>query len=204
MQQSYQSPIAAYATATYLLVLSPHEILCNDIMQVKKDFAANYECPSAVAGKPNIVLVKFEQYEMVEKRLLHRLELIAAAHPSFLIELNGFGSFPTHTIHINVTTKTQIVALIKSLRAVQPLLTIDKARKPHFITEPTITIAHQLLPWQYEKGWLELSHTHFSGKFMVKQFFLLRKRANEKSFTIIKKFSLLNEKNFVQQGELFG
>ena len=178
MQQSYQSPIAAYATATYLLVLSPHEILCNDIMQVKKDFAANYECPSALAGKPNIVLVKFEQYEMVEKRLLHRLELIAAAHPSFLIELNGFGSFPTHTIHINVTTKTQIVALIKSLRAVQPLLTIDKARKPHFITEPTITIAHQLLPWQYEKGWLELNSLCSMKKILCSRVNFLDNRDN--------------------------
>ncbi len=85
----------------------------------------------------------------------------------------------------------------------QHLLKIDKDRKPHFITEPYITIARKLLPWQYEKGWLELSNTHFSGKFIANHLLLLRKRGGEKKFEMIKRFQLLNVKESITQGELF-
>lgn len=195
--------LSSYATAEYLLVIEPHEALCNEIMQVKKYFADTYDCPAAAIGKPNITLCRFQQYEMIEQRILHRLQLLATAHASFIVELHDFGSFPTHSIYINVTTKTQVVALVKALRPLQHFLKIDKDRKPHFITEPFVTVARKLLPWQYEKGWLELSHTHFSGRFMADHLLLLRKREGEKRYEMIRKFSLLNVKENITQGQLF-
>ena len=204
MEQSYQSPIADYAISEYRLVIAPHALLAQEINAIKKKFASTYDCSSALSNQlPNILLARFEQFEVTEKRILHRLELLAAAHPAFMVELNGFGSEPTHTIYINLGTKTQIISLVKSFRSIQSLLTMDKDHKPHFITEPTVTIANKLLPWQYEKGWLELQHTHFSGMFLVNQLIMLRKRKNGNAFEIIKKFSFLNEKNFIRQGELF-
>ena len=198
-----QSAILSYATAEYLLVIEPHEALRSEIIQVKKYFADTYDCPVAAMGKPNITLCRFQQYEMIEQRIMHRLQLIATAHASFIVELHDFGSFPTHSIYINVTTKTQIVELVKALRPMQHLLKIDKDRKPHFITEPFVTVARKLLPWQYEKGWLELSHTHFSGRFVADHVLLLRKREGEKRYEMIRKFTLLNVKVSSKQGELF-
>jgi len=195
--------LSSYATAEYLLVIEPHEALRDKIMQVKKYFADTYDCPSAATGKPNITLARFQQYEMIEQRVVHRLQLMAAAQASFVVELHDFGSFPTHSIHINVTTQTRIVELVKSLRPIQHLLKIDKARKPHFITQPFITVARKLLPWQYEKGWLEMSHTHFSGRFVVEHLVLLRKREGEKRYEVVKKFALMNVKESIVQGELF-
>jgi 2'-5' RNA ligase len=195
--------LSSYATAEYLLVIEPHEALRNEISQVKKYFAETYDCPAAAIGKPGITLARFQQFEMIEQRIIHRLQLIATAHNSFMVELHDFGSFPTHSIFINVTTKTQIVELVKTLRPMQHLLKIDKERKPHFITEPYITIARKLLPWQYEKGWLELSNTHFTGKFIAKHLLLLRKRDGEKRFEMIRRFELLNVKESITQGELF-
>lgn len=195
--------LSSYATAEYLLVIEPHEALRNEISELKKYFAETYDCPAAAIGKPNITLARFQQFEMIEQRIVHRLQLIATAHNSFLVELHDFGSFPTHSIFINVTTKTQIVELVKALRPMQHLLKIDKERKPHFITEPYITIARKLLPWQYEKGWLELCNTHFSGKFIATHLLLLRKRDGEKRFEMIRRFELLNVKESITQGQLF-
>jgi len=195
--------LSSYATAEYLLVIEPHEALRDEITKLKKYFAETYDCPAAAIGKPNITVVRFQQYEMIEQKLVHRLQLVATAQNSFVVEMYDFGSFPTHSIFLNVTTKTQIVELVKALRPMQHLLKIDKDRKPHFITEPHITIARKLLPWQYEKGWLELSNTHFSGKFIANHLLLLRKRDGEKRFEMIKRFQLLNVRESITQGELF-
>lgn len=195
--------LSSYATADYLLVVEPHEALCTEIAGLKKIFAENYDCPAAAFGKANITLARFQQYEMLEQRVIHRLQLIATANASFIVELHDFGSFPTHSIYINVTTKTQLGDLVKALRPIQQLLKIDKDRKPHFITEPYITVARKLLPWQYEKGWLELSNTHFSGRFVADHLLLLRKRESEKGYKMVRKFKLMNVKKHVSQGELF-
>jgi 2'-5' RNA ligase len=195
--------LSSFASSEYLLVLEPHEALRNEIAQVKKHFGETYDCPAAAIGKPNITLARFQQFEMMEQRIVHRLQLVATAHSSFVVELHDFGSFPTHSIFLNVTTKTQIVELVKALRPMQHLLKIDKDRKPHFITEPYINIARKLLPWQYEKGWLELSNTHFSGRFVADHLLLLRKRDGEKRYELVKKFKMMNVKETVTQGELF-
>lgn len=195
--------LSEYATADYLLVLEPHEVLREEIMQVKNYFGKTYDCAASVAGKPNLTLVRFTQYEMIEERIVRRLQMISTEHASFVVDLNDFGSFPTHSIFLNVTTKNQIVELVKSFRPIQHLLKIDKDRKPHFITEPYINIARKLLPWQYEKGWLEMSNTHFSGKFVADHLLLLRKRQGEKRYETVRKFKLMNEKIITTQGELF-
>lgn len=196
--------LSSYATAQYLLVIEPHEALRNGISTIKKQFADTYDCATAAKGSPNITLARFEQYEMTEQRIVHRLQLLATAHNSFVVELHDFESLPTHSIFINVTTKTQIIELVKALRPMQHLLKIDKDRKPHFITGPHISIACKLLPWQYEKGWLELSNTHFSGRFVVDYLLLLRKREGETKFETVRKFKLMNVKVNSVQGELFG
>ena len=195
--------LSSYATAEYLLVIEPHEALRDEIMEVKKYFSETYDCPAVATGKPNITLARFQQYEMIEQRIVHRLQLMAMAQASFVVELHDFGSFPAHSIYINVTTKTQIVELVKALRPIQHLLKIDKDRKPHFITEPFVTVARKLLPWQYEKGWLELSNTQFSGRFVVEHLLLLRKRDGEKRYEMVKKFKLMNVKESITQGQLF-
>ena len=69
--------------------------------------------------------------------------------------------------------------------------------------ESHITIARKLKPWQYEKGWLELSHTHFSGRFVADHLLLLRKREGETKYSLMGKFGLMNEKIMSVQTELF-
>src|SRR5687768_11940905 len=160
MQPDITTTLPGYKVNEYLLVLSPHEELWNKIMKVKEEFADEYQSDHARWGKPHITLVNFVQYEMMEERLINRLKVVGMGYPPFKVELKDFGSFPSHTIYINVESKQQVHNLVKELRTAQRLMTINKDNKPHFLDNPNITIAGKLSPWQYEQGWLEYSKRH--------------------------------------------
>jgi 2'-5' RNA ligase len=188
----------------YLLLLQPDAAINEKIMEIKKTFATQYKLPEAAKAKPHITLLKFSQVEAWEQKIIHRLGNIANSQAPIKIELQNFGSFPTHTIYINVTTKTPIQDLVKNIRTnVQKLLKLDKDHKPHFILESHITIARKLLPWQYEQGWLAYSHAHFTGRFIVKNMLLLKKNEKDIYWKICANFLFANEKTKPLQTTLF-
>ena len=194
--------LPGYKMCEYLLVLQPHEELWNKVVAIKKEFAAKFEAPSAEWGKPQITLVKFSQLQMMEERIANRLKMIAMAMPAFKVELKDFGSFPTHTIYINVETKVAIQMLVKHLKTAQSLMK-TKEVKPHFMENFHLTVARQLLPWQYEKGWLEYSHRHFTGRFIAGNMLLLRRPEGVKGYQTVQKFEFMNMPVVTTQGALF-
>jgi len=197
--------IPGYRVNEYLLVLSPHEELWNRVMKVKEDFAAEYKSDHARWGKPHVTLVNFLQYAMMEERITNRLRTIAMGFPPFKVELKDFGSFPSHTIYINVMSKLPIQKLAKEIRHDgQRLMKLNDDHKPHFILEPHLTIARKLVPWQYEKGWLEYSHKHFTGRFIADKMTLLKRPAGEMKYHLVEKFEFQNMPVTTKQGELFG
>ena len=198
-----------YRLCEYLLVLSPHEELGNRIMKTKEEFSEKYKSDHAKWGKPQIALVNFMQYEMMEERIVNRLRILAMGSPAFKVELKDFGSFPSHTIYINVTSKLPIQNLIKTIRTDgQRLMKQNDDNKPHFIMEPHLTIARKLKPWQYEKGWLEYSNKHFTGRFIADSMTLLKRQIvadNSKTkYQVKEKFIFQNLPVSTKQGELFG
>ena len=80
---------------------------------------------------------------------------------------------------------------------------LNEEQKPHFILEPYITIAAKLKPWQYEKGWIQYSHKHFTGKFIADSMTLLRKPEGDTRFRFVQKFSFQHLPVTTKQGELF-
>ena len=197
--------LPGYKVYEYLLVLQPHEELWNRIVKVKKEFAEKYESDHARWGKPHITLVNFLQHEMTEPRIINRLKLIAMAFPAIKIELRDFGSFPSHTIYINITSKLPVQSLVKNIRTeAQRLMKLNEDNKPHFIIEPYITIARKLQPWQYEKGWLEYSHKHFTGRFIASDMLLLKRPLGELKYQIVQRFEFENLPVSTVQGDLFG
>jgi len=203
--------IPGYRVYEYLLVLSPHEELWNRIMKVKEDFAEQYKSDYARWGKPHITLVNFVQYAMMEERIVSRLHNIAMGFPPFKVELKDYGSFPSHTIYINVTSKLPVQNLVKNIRTEsQRLMKLNDDNKPHFIMEPHLTIGRKLKPWQYEKGWLEYSHKHFTGRFIANEMTLLKRLAIESTdgyrmkYQVVATFQFQNLPVVTKQGELFG
>ncbi|MFZ1527317.1 MAG: 2'-5' RNA ligase family protein [Ferruginibacter sp.] len=195
--------IPGYKVYEYLLVLNPHEELRNKIMHVKQEFYEKYKASAAVYGKPHITLVNFLQYGLMEERIVQRLKTVAMGMQPVKIELKDYGSFPSHTIYINITSKLPIQSLVKQLRTdAQRLMKFDNDNKPHFILEPHLTIARKLSPWQYEQGWLEYSHRHFSGRFIADGMLLLRRPAGELKYQVMQRFQFENLPVHTKQGEL--
>ena len=207
--KNLSNTIPGYRVYEYLLVLNPHEELRNKIIAVKTDFYNSYQAetvPKAFgSGKPHLTLVNFLQYEMFESRIINRLKLIAMGYHPIKIELKDYGSFPAHTIYINVTSKVPIQNLVKQIRTeAQRLMKLNDDNKPHFILEPHLTVARKLLPWQYEKGWLEYSHKHFTAKFIADGMLLLKRPVGELKYQIAQRFEFENLPVNTTQGELFG
>ena len=209
--------IPGYKYNEYLLVLNPNEDLRDKIMQVKKEFYEKYKAATALYSKPHITLVNFIQFDMMEERLVNRLKTIAAGYRAFTVELKDYGSFPSHTIFINVESKQQVQNLSRELRPAQQLMTLNKDNKPHFINDPHLTIARKLLPWQYEKGWLDYSHLYFTGRFIADGMWLLRRPLDNSqpdglhltgnyqagNYRVVQRFEFLNLPVNTKQGELF-
>ena len=196
--------IPGYRVYEYLLVLNPHEELRNKITAVKAEFYNTYQAETAKWGKPHLTLVNFLQYGLMEDRIVNRLKMIAMGYHPVKIELKDYGSFPSHTIYINVTSKVPVQNLVKQIRTeAQRLMKLNEDNKPHFIMEPHMTIARRLLPWQYEKGWLEYSHKHFTGKFIADSMLLLKRPVFELKYEIVQRFEFQNLPVNTTQGELF-
>ncbi|MEJ7626534.1 MAG: 2'-5' RNA ligase family protein [Ferruginibacter sp.] len=199
-----QNTIPGYKVFEYQLVLTPHEELRNKIKNIKQEFHDNYKSATALYSSPHIVLTTFVQYEMMEERLLNRLHIIGMGFHPVKIELKDFGSFPSHTIYINITSKVPIQDLVRQVRAdAQKMIKLNEENKPHFIMEPHLTIARKLLPWQYEKGWLEYSHRQFTGRFIADGMLLLKRVAGEKKYLVAGNFPFQNLPVLTKQGELF-
>jgi len=195
--------IPGYNYNEYLLILNPYEELRNKIINVKKDFYEKYQAENALWGKPYLTLVNFVQFEMMEERLVSRLKTIGMGYTPFKVELKDFGSFPSHTIFINVDSKLQVKNLSRELRLAQKLMTLNKDNKPHFIDDPHITIAMRLLPWQYEQGWLDFSHRHFTARFIADGMLLLKRKVGNKAYQIVQRFEFMNLPVTTKQGDLF-
>lgn len=204
MKTDIRNTLPGYNINEYLLVLSPPEELWHKIMKVKEAFSATYQSDHARWGKPHITLVNFVQYELMEARIINRLKVVAMGAPAFKLELKDYDSFPSHTIYINVLSKIPVQNLVKEIRSeTQRLMKLDDDNKPHFITEPHLTIARKLQPWQYEKGWLEYSNRHFTGRFIADSMLLLKRRVGEKAYQIAQRFEFQNLPVMTKQGELF-
>ncbi len=193
-----------YRLNEYKIILTPHKDLEEKIMKLRNDFANVFKTEHSLSGRPHLTLAHFYQYDMRQERITNRLHQVAMGYPAFKVELKGFGSFPTHSIFINATSKIPLQGLVKEIRSeAQRLMKLDDEHKPHFILEPNFSIARKLLPWQYENGWQMYQHKNFTGRFIADAFLLLKRPAGSGPYQIVRRFALENMIVGATQGQLF-
>jgi hypothetical protein len=196
--------IATYNIYDYLLVLTPHEDLRNKIMHAKEAFSKSYNTSAALFIKPHILLAKFSQYAQTENRIVNKLHTIGMGFPAIKVSLKDFGSLPTHSVFINVTTKVPLQQLVKNIKSdTQKLMKIDDEHKPYFMQEPHIIVARKLLPWQYEQAWQEYKHKQFTASFIADGMLLLKRKLGEMKYQIVSRFAFENLPVATVQGALF-
>lgn len=202
--RTIENTIPGYRIFEYQLLLNPPDALRSRIIEVKKTFTDKFKVPATHQGKPQILLVSFVQYELFEDRILNQLSQLALGFHPIPVQVRDFGSFPAHTIILNVPSKPAIQSLVKSIRSeAQRLMKLDNANKPLFFLDPHITIARKLAPWQYEQGWNEYRHHHFNGKFLADSMLLLKRPLNSMKYEVLKRFEFLNMPVTTTQGALF-
>lgn len=196
--------LPGYQVYEYKLILVPHEDLALKILEIKKTFKEKFAAEYTGAGVPQLILASFKQVRAFQDRITNRLHTVAMALPPVKIELKDFGSFPSHTIFINVTSRLQVTELVKKIRTeTQRLMKMDAENKPHFMTDAHLTIARKLKPWQYEQAWLEFSHKQFTGKFIAKSMVLLGRKEGDIQYKPIQSFEFENLPVDTVQGQLF-
>jgi 2'-5' RNA ligase len=201
MNQPANIQMPGYRNCEYLVILNPHEELRNKIIHVKNEFSTKFHA-SNTSGKPHLTLVKFTAWELMEEKISNSLKIVGMAMPPFKVSLKDYGSFPSHTIFINVESKVAIRSLVKELKVARRLMRSPEG-DPYFITDPYIPVATRLTPAQYEPAWLEYSHRKFTGSFIADSMLLLKRKAGDKGYQIAQRFEFMNLPVSTKQGELF-
>ncbi|MEO8719853.1 MAG: 2'-5' RNA ligase family protein [Ginsengibacter sp.] len=203
MKQIPSLHLSGYQYNEYKIVLEPNKNLSDKILLLKKEFSEKYGSKVEFQVKPQITIVKFLQFEMMEIRLINHLKNIASTYAPFNIELKGYGNYPSHTIYLNIESKQQIQNLTKGLKSARQLMKVDKNNEAHFINDPNIFIAQKLLPWQYEKGWMGYGHRYFTGRFIAENMLLMKKSFSQKYYRSMQRFEFLDQPVDSSQGQLF-
>ena len=195
--------IPGYNYNEYKIVLRPNEDLASKIVEIKKTFSDKFKTGFSNSSIITIPLVSFVQLEMKEKQVLNNLQAIADHYRPFKVNLKDFGSLPTHSIFISIESRQQVLNLVKELKSAQQWMQPDRENKAHFINNPFITIASKLLPWQFEKGWLEYKNHYFTGSFMADEMVLMKRKIGTFKFHVVKRFTFNDIKKDALQTELF-
>jgi 2'-5' RNA ligase len=191
-----------YPVFEYLLIIKPPEDILVEIQKIKENFAKEYQHHFAAKTSPHITIAMFGQYESKEKAIINKLKELVGQLSEFKIELNGFRSYPSHTIYIDVKSKALIMNAVNKIKQGRLLMKMNNSDKPFFTNDPHLSIARKLLPFQYEKAWVEYEHKNFVNSFLANEMILL-KRPVGGSFIQVATFPFKNLPIGVQQGVLF-
>lgn len=195
--------IPGYRVFDYQLVLPLPEPLRDKIRQLRQEFNEAYGIEGRGQGRSGLLLVSFTQYEMMEERIGIRMRQLAMGVTPFKVDLKDFGSFPTHSVFVQVASRLPVQQLVKEIRTqAQRILKLNEEQKPHFILDPHITVAARLKPWQYESSWQEYSQKSFAGRFIADRMLLLKRPVGEWQFRIAGSYSFENMPVAIRQGQL--
>ena len=173
----------------FLLIIPPNNKVNSEVFPIKKRFDSDYGCPYSGNLTPHITLTNFLQYEMMENRIVQRLESFSKSIRPFNIDLRGFGGFPAHSIYVNILKKKPIVEIVKGIRSnFTHILKFDEKYKPIFVTTPHLTIARGMTKAQYDRAFSEWQNKQFNSGFYANKMMLL-KRLPGSSYHIVKTFS---------------
>ena len=190
-----------YRVQEYMVVIHPPAPMRDKLDGIKQEFKKNYPGVQ-VNNSANLLLVKFSTWEMMEEKIVQRLKVTGMGAAPFKIQLKDYGSYPSHTIFISMTSVLPVKELVRELKGIQRLMKSPVA-DPHFPDEQHFTIAARLNHIQYEKAWKEYAHRQFTGSFIADSMLLLKKVQGEKRFQVVERFDFMNLPVGTRQGELF-
>lgn len=192
-----------YRINEYRLIVPLSEALQQTVMQVRNDLHSRYRIPVPFELKPSLTVLHCFAYDGMEAKLMDRIQQIATRSNSFKVELQNFAAYPSHTIYLQVTTRSPFHELAKELKVLKSLTRVPD-HDPHFISEPHLLIAQKLKPFQFTRMWMDCEHTQFTGRFMAGGMVLMKRLAGNAGFEEVRHFEFSSLAQSVKQGTLFG
>lgn len=186
----------------YLLVIDPPETLRHRVEKCREALVQAYGIHGAAMGRPHLSLARFRAPEMAEEKIIHRLQWISMAEKPFVVELRDFGSYPMHAIFIRIANQPRILQFISRLKEARKLMKLA-GEDPWFIQDPNIALAGRLPRETYLDAMKEYLHKSFSGRFWADSCLLLKRRAGEKRYQIVRRFEFECLPAPAAQGSLF-
>ena len=171
----------------YLVVLDIEEELRNRITSIKKEFYLNHKVLSALTGRPNVTLARFESSEMMDQKIKNRLQVISSVIKPFSVVLENFGSYPMHSIFINIINQGPVNELVLKLKGARTLMK-RSGKDPHFVEEPLVPVAIRLWKEKYKEVIAEYSTKKFYGNFLADSMLLLKRGFEENKYKIAGRF----------------
>jgi 2'-5' RNA ligase len=194
--------LPGYRINEYRLVVPLPEALQHKVLAVRKALHEKYGVNMAFEIKPSLTVLRCHGFEKGEAKLLDRLQRIALLTRPFKVELEDYAGYPSHTIYINVITKSPFNELCKELKKAKWLMRIPQ-HDPFFINEPHLMIAQKLKPKEFTTLWTECEHRQFTGRFMADSMLLLKRSENNKHYQVVRRMEFMNLPLNVKQGSLF-
>jgi len=164
-----------YMKTLYFVALIPPEPHKKQIANLKYQFAKKYHSVKSLNSPPHITLIPpFETTDEKVHEIEKYLKNEAKIHPTFIVEIDGFGTFRKNVIFLKVRQNEALELLRQSISesASNPLLVKSKKVKSY---TPHITLAFRDLTEQnFQKARADCQSTTFNARFRVGSIFLLK------------------------------
>ena len=186
-----------YQTSEYQLMLYPNEHIVESIREIRQNFFEQYKLP-VLKSAPFIRLAYFKSATLKETMLIKKCGMVATRMAPFTVNLQQFGTYPTHTLYIQVVAQVALAQLIRELKNLNPFIA-----EPFFANQFVIPISQKINPEKYEQIKIEYAHRHYTGSFIAGNFSLLKKTGTGNYFRKVADFQFVNTHIETIQGQLF-
>jgi hypothetical protein len=130
------------------------------------------EMPSGI--KPHIVLAGLLSSEEMEETLIRWIYRISSQQRSFLVTLNNFSGFLTHTIYLRILDHRPFQNLLTQLKSIEPYILSHGGHSMKCIW-PHLSIASQLEPEVFHKAMRSYAEKTFCESFVADELVLIRR-----------------------------
>lgn len=183
----------------YLIALIPDDELRERVRELKLEMSERFNASHALKAPAHITLqMPFRRDETFESELTDELKRFSSSRSSFIVDLNGFDSFPPRVIFLKILNHASIKELHENLNIHLNHQLNFSSNELNDEIHPHMTIAtRDLSKKMYRKAWPEFQKRSFEGAFKADRLFLLKH--NGKHWDFFREFPFSDTK---QQGTL--
>ncbi len=163
-------------TNLYFIAIIPPNDLINHIELGKLALANKYNCKEALKQMSCLPLqIPFQQLPFREEIIIGKLRRFAHKQHPIMVKINGYGSFPEHSVFLNIKNAAPIKSLQQNLtHFLQSELNFSDQMVGYNTYKPHIMVATKDIRTKFRKIWNDYKSKKFEANFQASSMFLLK------------------------------